>query len=542
MAFNDFEEVVQFIKKHRQTSTWVEKAREHSRVLRALVLGEDFHKVLINQIEKIESTERAIARKKYSKDIRDVFERVNQPISSIFIASGGSVNNSMPEGVKRDKFVKSLAQFKGQKSLKKYLSEEFFSLGDVDPNGLIFVEYREDEDIFPTYKSINDIRYYRSNGQLLDVLLFEPKDITENNVSIKEWRLIDENKEWRIRERGEVFSEVEEFTFEHPFGMIPAVILSEYQETGTELRKSRLFPIEEVSKDYARDKSILTIYKFQNGFPKHGRFEAFCRSCNGVGKTGQGDKCTNCDGKGIIRKNDVTDTTILPMPIDNDAANVAPNHEWFVSPDLETWKQYKEDLVTHEESIEETQWGTKRVKEGKNETATGRFIDAQPIMNKLNVLTDNVEWADNQLARLVENWVNGEPVKESEYHETFGRRFIIESPDFILDKYNESRDKGSNNTILDKLLDEYFLSIYQTNPIMLEQIMKKRQVEPFIHMSVTEVNDIFGLIEASRKTLFVDFWEQADTTKDVDTLKTEFDKYTGNKIIKEIPPAPSFYV
>jgi len=175
MAFQSEEEVIDFIKKHQNTEKWVTVARENHKVLSALVLGKKFHEVLIRRIEKIESADRAVARAKYSKDIRDLFDRVMQPRNGVFTASGGSVMDDMPKGKNKEKFFKSIKHFKGQKSIRQYLAENFFRLEDTDPNGILFLEYISNKNIFPTYKSIDDIRYYKSNGQLLKVLLFEPK-------------------------------------------------------------------------------------------------------------------------------------------------------------------------------------------------------------------------------------------------------------------------------------------------------------------------------------------------------------------------------
>jgi len=521
MEFKDDKEVIDFIKKHNKVQKWVSDARTNHKTLSALILGKDFHEVLIEKIEKIESADRSVARKKYSKDIRDMFDRVMQPRANVFTASGGSVHNDITNKQQKEKFIESLAHFKGQKSIKKYLSEDFFRLGDTDPNGLLFLEYVEDKDIWPTYKSINDIRYYESNGQLLNVLLFEPKSVQKDKLSFMIWRVVDDKKDWYVVQSGSTYTVNEEKSFEHPFGNIPATILSDRQSTGSELRISSVFPIEELSKDYARDKSVLTIYKFQSGFPIQWRYIKECRTCQGIGKTGE-EKCKICNGSGEMLKRDVTDIQTIEMPRDSDSAIITPNVAGFVSPDLETWGQYKTDLRDNEELIDSTMWGTKRIKEGGNETATGRFIDVQPVKNKLDTFSDNAEWTDNTLSKWVENWVNGQPKEKSEYYKSYGRRFIIESPNELEEKYNNARDKGANNTILDKLLDEWILSVYQNNPILLEEMQKKRLVEPYIHQSIDQVNLIFGAKEANTKVLFVKFWEMADKSKTVEQLTKEF--------------------
>ena len=191
---------------------------------------------------------------------------------------------------------------------------------------------------------------------------------------------------------------------------MPAIILSDVQKLGTETRLTPLFPIEELSKDYARDKSILTVYKFLQGFPIHWRYTQQCRPCVGTGKTGT-KTCGVCNGKGILGRNDVTDVLNLPMPREGDT-KIAPDLAGFVSPDLKTWEQYNSDQVMFEEKMENTLWGTHRVRNNNNnnsETATGRYIDVQPVMNKLNDFSDNVEWVHNELANWVIKWIQGNP-------------------------------------------------------------------------------------------------------------------------------------
>jgi len=527
--FKDESEVIAFINKHRKTQPWVDEARKNSKKLRALVTGEKFKEVLITKIEQIESERRQVARKRYSKDIRDMFERIFQPRQNVFSASGGSVSIKIDDKKKKDKFLKTLANFKGQKPIKKYLAESYFQLVDTDPNGVIFLEYFKTKDIYPAYKAIDDIRYYESKGQLLNVILFEPKQVGGMDVSkgIKAkhiWRVVDAKRDWLVQQDGETFTVLK--SFEHPFGEVPGVILSDKQATGSELRYSPVFPIEALAEDQARDKSILTIYKFQHGFPRHWRYRQPCRQCHGTGKSGDGDEiCKVCNGKGEIMRNDATDVMTLDLPTDKDDAIVTPDVEGFTSPDFQTWTQYKEDLDSREVEMFSTAWGTERVKAGGNETATGRFIDVQPIMNKLNDYADTVEFIHNTLADWAVNWLFGAPQSTDRYHITYGRRFIIEGPDVILEKYEEARTKGSNNTILDKLLDEYLLSKYQNDPRMLNEANKKRQVEPYVHQSIDQVNTIFGAVEANKKVLFVDFWEQAKKDKPVEELKKDWADY-----------------
>jgi hypothetical protein len=546
MKIFDSTTVLEELNKHQTAEKWVNSARENSRVLKALVTGDGFHEELISKIEHLESDQRSTARRKYSKDIRDLFFRVTKKRDNVFQATGGSEEIKIEGETYKTQFIDTLEKFKGGKSINKYLSENYFRQLDTDPNGVIFIEYKTEKgegeklEIYPTYKSINHIRFYESDGQKCEYIIFEPvKKVVGNGIVIY-WRVVDSKTDWSIKQVGNLFVIDTEKTFEHPFGECPAVILSDFIKVGHKDRLSPLTPIVELAKDYARDKSILTIYKFQNGFPKHWQYVTQCRYCHGTGKTGQQKTvCSGCSGTGILTRKDVTDSINLSTPKENDPI-IAPNIAGFIQPDLATWKQYKEDLKDAEGVIERTLWGTMEVN-GTNETATGRFIDVQPITNELNRLTDTVEWIHNTIANWVANAIV--PTKKKEviaFHKSYGRRFIIESPDIILERYETSRKAGENTTVLDKLLQEFILSKYKTDPFMQEQMLKKASVEPYIHYTIEQINSIFGKKEAYKKAVFGDFWLNVDQTKTVDVINSEFVVYfnkmaTENSMIIQAP-------
>lgn len=526
------EEVIKLIEDNRKAPNWLLEARKNHKTYKALVYGDNFLEELIQRIEKLESADRAQARKKYSKDIRDMFHRVFEPRENVFNASGGSKDIEVPSNQNREKLLEHLSQYKGNKSIHQYLSEYYFQLLDVDPNGVIFTEYKDDEKIYPTYKSIDAIRNYVSDGQNVEWIIFEPEIVVKKGgLSYQKWRVVDDKNDWCIIETNGQFAISKEKSFNHPFGKAPAIILSGYQKVGSELRLSPLFPIEELAKDYARDKSVLTLYKFLNGFPIHWRYRQQCRTCRGVGKTGKNpeDKCSVCDGKGYLGKSDVTDIMEVNIPEREEDKILAPNLAGFISPDLETWKQYNEELNKSEKLIHNTIWGTKDAANGGGETATGRFIDVQPVINRLSKMSDSVEWFHNQLQQFVLNWVENNPQTKSVARVSYGKGFIIEGADVLLERYDTNRSKGSNVTILDRLLLEYITAKYRTAPKMLENALKKAELEPYVHLSFKETKDIFGDKAAEKKDLFHSFWEEADKNKPLEVLKSEFATYITKK-------------
>lgn len=531
MVFKDEQEVKETIAKYIKAPKWVLQSRIAHKELNALVTGENFTELLIKKFEKIESQDRMVARERYSKDIRDLFSRVYAPRDNVFRASGGSVSDDFKSETQKDKYIKASKDYKGQKNIKQYLSESFFELADTDPNGLIFTEYVGDTDIYPTYKSINDIRVYKSNGQLCEFVIFEPTDVVINEMPCKKWRVVDDAKEYSFIQKGDELFHNELDSFTHPFGIVPAVILSSKQKTGSELRISNLFPVIALAKLYAVGKSVYTIYDVQCGFPDRWRYEKTCRTCHGTGKTGDGI-CGACSGK----SRDVTDINVLEPPREDDP--ILPAMSGFESPDLEWLKWKQEELEKQEDKIDATVWGTKRISEGGNETATGRFIDIQPVENKLNKDSKLVEWVHNQLSIYVQSWVANQPILDNQFYTAYGYRFIIESQDAIIERYSKSRQEGDNITILDKALDEVILVKNQNNPQALKIAQKKRIVEPYVHNSIKEVFEMFGSRESAKKVIFVSFWEQADTDKDVEALKKDFNTFFEATDLGKPKPEP----
>jgi len=536
------DEAIELVENSQTTPEYITAGREMACELFALVQGDKFKEELIKRIEKIESTEKSIARKKYSRNVADFFERLLQPIGNIYSSTGGNKQYDITTDSIKKEVLTSLSNISGNQSLEKWLRQTWMPLYHTDPNGLIMYEYKGEE-IYPTYKSINVIRDYKPKGQNVDWLLFEPYDLKINGTQYKAWRLIDDENDRTILQLGNNFKLSEEFTFQHPFGKVPAIVNSDIQKLGYDWRVSPIDKIVELCKEYARDQSIKTIYKFQNGFPIHWRYVSSCRSCAGTGKLGNGDICGNCDGKGHLTSSDVTDMVTMPIP-DVDDPVLAPNIAGYITPDLDTWTQYNTELELLENYAYRTHWNViaSNDAEGQAETATGRFIDLQPQINKLNEYADTAEWVEWQMTEFLINFIDQNKNKaEALSFINYGRRFILESADTILEKYHTSKDNGDNDTIKDRLLNEYITAKYKNDPKHLRVELLKSVVEPYIHYDLEEITKTFGEKEAARKAMFNKWWTiEANKDSEAKTLIESYNKYFNtNYEVKENEEASS---
>lgn len=537
MTFLTDEDAIAELKEHLAVKQCFLDMREDSKELKSLVNGTGFIDELINKIEGLESEKKAKARKKYSKDVQGFFRRLFQPIDNIYYATGGLKDYSSVKKSFQSEFISKIANISDNKPLSEWIQTYAIQLFNTDPNGLIFLEYttKDDFDIYPTYKSINNIRYYKSKGQLLDYLIFEPK--TKDNKQY--WRIVDDKFDRTFERDGETFTLIEKDSFEHPFGNVPAIICSNISIAGEEKKLSAISNIISDAKEYARDQSFLTLYKIYKGNPIFWRYVSFCRSCSGTGK--QSDKaCTDCDGHGkYVSKGDVTDVVELPIPTDKETPNIAPDIAGFISPDLNVWEQYNKELEKQEKLMYKTHWGTNYGMDGVQgmKTATEVTFDKQPLENQLNKYADFAEFIEWKLSEWIVNAYDlSKDRKESVITVNLGRRYIIDSYDVLLERYEKSVEAGENNTILDKLFLEYLGAKYRNNPVDLQSNLLKARIEPYLHTPLMTVNTIFGQEEAQRKVLFQKWWNEQAIMKDEKTMMSEFNAWfeLNKKITKTI--------
>lgn len=509
MIFKDDNQAIEYIKKNLEVSKEFKIMRENSKELRALVNGENFIDELICKIEGIESETKAKAREKYSRDIQDLFERLFQPISNIYYASGGVKEYDVKVEATKKEYLSKIANIRDGKPLSEWVQDFAISLLNTDPNGVLFLEYKTNPnlDVYPTYKSIDSIRNYEEKGQTIEWILFEPKTKDEKTY----WRIVDDLTDRTFIQNGKEFILSEEKTFKHLFGSVPALICSNIVVPGSRVRKSSIHKLIGLAKEIARDQSFLTLYKIYKGNPIFWKYVQYCADCSGTGTSGE-TTCTKCNGKGIVTsKSDVTDVVTLPLPEDKDAPIITPNIAGYISPDLDVWKKFEETLELNEKIIYKTHWGTNYGYQDVNgiKTATEVNADKQPLENRLNKYADFAEYIEWKFSEWILNLYDlAKPRNESKTTINLGRRYIVESYDAILERYEKSRLAGENSVVLDKLFSEYLGAKYRNNPIDLQINLVKSKVEPYLHLPVSQVQSIFGNIEVQRKVLFQNYWQK----------------------------------
>ena len=537
MIFENDEAVIAYVELNsKHVPDWVKKARDYSKELCALVEGENFADELINKIEFIESEDKTKARKKYSRDIRDMFSRLSSPIQNVFSSIGAVKDYQNGEYTLSESNTKTLlsmvSNVRDNKSIEKYIETKWMPLYHTDPSGVLYIQYvtQPKLKVYPTYQSIHTIRTYTPCGQLVENILFEPIDKKDINSITKVWVVVDDKKQYTVNQSGETFTIDNDptKTFEHPFGRVPVIINSDLTDKYGN-RKSPFDIVLPAAKEYARDLSIKTIYKFLQGFPKHWRREMICASCHGTRKNGD-DVCAQCSPKGNTGKADITDIAILPFNPDIPNTIKGDDVMGFNSPDLETWKQFTSELELLENMIYESMWGvvSKNKVNPVEKTATQIYYDSQPQIQQLNKYADTAEWIEWTITEWAANAIDpAKPKDEQISLIVYGRRYILEGIDTIQLKYESAKKAGENSVVLDSIFDELLTVKFKNDAEWMKTELKKARCEPYLHYSVEQIYTFFGAEEVSRKMYFQDWWKNltsSDMQKDSKQLQAKFNE------------------
>ena len=512
------------ILKERPNKDIVDEAQKTAALIRMHVLGIGLDEYIV-RINSFENDDQYAVRKKYGRSNRDLFERLCRPIDKVFSARGGSVYYNLPKN-EDESFKQVLRNVENGLSLRKWIQQYWEKAYEVDPMGLVFVEIDERGEAYPVYKSTASIYDYRLNGRRLDYVVFDTGEKTEAGNRI--FRVVDDARDVRVSYDGASISELDSFT--NWFGYVPAMINSDIPVFGTEMYQSPLNNVIELADEYLRETSVKSVYKLMHGFPKSWKYGMACDKCNGTGFDG-GETCPSCKGTKVRLKTDVSDSIILPVPEANDP-KIAPDVAGYISPDIVAWAHMSDELKELENLMFETLWGTHQLEQAENNTATGKFIDTQPVNEKLSDFSAAAEKIETFITDCIGQYFYAAAYKGASVN--YGRRFTIESPDTIWEKYDIARKNMSPVSALDALLREYLYAKYENNSLELIRELKKIDLEPFIHYSPVNVQSLqIAEIDYIKKVYFTE-WSKTVTENEwiyspVETLNTKFNTWIQEK-------------
>ena len=123
----------------------------------------------------------------------------------------------------------------------------------------------------------------------------------------------------------------------------------------------------------------------------------------------------------------------------------------------------------------------------------------------------------------------------------YGRRFMLEGPDVLWEKYQDAKLKGVAISALDDMLYDYYEAKYGTDPVKLYIMQKLTKVEPFVHMVAEKVKALgVGSLVLNQK-IFYGEWlsmlSQAELTAlDEQQLRDSLKEYAA---AQEMAPEPT---
>ena len=483
-------------------------ATEYSNTIKRHTKGGRLLEKYLSQINEYENAAQFKLRQKFAISNKFVTSKLLRPADNLWRSKGGSTKTDIPETFEKQ-FAVEIA------GVSKYMRSEWFDAFINDPNGVSLVvnsdkqfDEKEGRGIL-NYKFIpseNIIEILFSGDTIIEILILTGVEI-KDETQIEKYLYISDEQIGTYEKRGDDVFEIELKT--NPLKRVPAVVNSTLKTIEKEIYISEIDNEIELLNSFVRKNSVKEIFEFLHGFPKFWQYVEPCDVCNGTKQVehehGNGSMgysvCPKCNGIGHFGKTDVADVLNIAMPETGDET-IANQPMGFEIPPVDTWEQMRFELDWLWDIIFNSQWGTTVIK-GQNETATGRFIDVQPVVNKLNEYADQMQRVFNELGDLVGRIIA--PNTFNGFYHVIGRNFIIETPAAALERYETARGNGSNVNVLNHLLEQYYLSEFANNDNQFRIKTKLINVEPFPHNTVAEVLE-FANDDDKRAKLFYSKW------------------------------------
>ena len=528
------EDQVKILVKDDKEDKWIKEAREQSKLLKMHYYGTGLTEYL-TKIQSLENDTQVNLRRKYAISNEALISSLLRPVDNAWSAKGGLINVDASDSQK-DQINEAVQDTEHHRTVKDYLKNIWFDRFLTDPNGLLFMEVKKDgSKTYPVYKSIFDINKMRVKGIYPEYIKFEADVTIADDIEFKDpekvrkyYWVVDDAYYYRVLKAFNTVEIVEQIP--NSFGCVPAIQNSPIFNTETRIKVSPIHKQLGLLESYLIDNSINNIYKKLHGFPVFWFYTGKCESCKGTGHI-DGETCQDCNGSKQSMKRDVSDGIPLATPADADAPTIAPDIAGYIQPALETWTQQREELEHLTNLLYFSMWGT-TVERIENETATGRFIDAQPVMNRLEEFSDIFEVIHKSVLELYSKFYF--PTSDIGIHVSYGRRYLIETPDQLWKKYTDTLANGADDSSKDLQLSQYYEAEFQSDELMKDYFLKLMKIEPLVHYNVEDVLKMNVDQEIKNmKVAFTD-WKHTITPmevvdKDRESLVNDLKQFTDDK-------------
>jgi hypothetical protein len=516
---------LELIIKNNPNKQLVDNAQAYCKKLQLNVLGVGINSALTIE-DYFESTDIFNVRNKNATSNADLFERILHREEMVFTAKGGATFYVGLNDNQNKLFDGLLDEIRFSMPIRKWIKEFALQAYRVDPMSVLFVEMDGNGKPYPTYKSSSCIYDYLPNGRQLEYVCFKlsvsearqfltdagidysiyPELIGTGNITLSDkatnfYRFIDDGEDRIVRATGVI--EILD-TKKLPFLSVPGIIASDIIDFMN--NQNFLSPLNktiELATTYLKDRSIRDLSKKYSGFPKAYEPLLQCGMCKGTG-TLAAKPCPECTtpgadrGTGYKLRTKVSDIARFAMPKDGQSGSFDPSRFFgYITPDIQTWDKQDTSLNDIESAVMDTYWGTNSsqsttgptvsggTKSTFHETATKTLADLQPIYARLNKTADWAENTENALCNFIGYAKFKGTFKKSS--RTYGRYYILETPDELMEQYLDMKTKGAPQTTLFDVLRKYYHAVYENDGMQLNIKLKLIDVEPFVHQTIVQV-------------------------------------------------------
>lgn len=542
----------------------VVKGQRKSKMLRMHMYGEGLEDC-IKQIEGFEKMWIKKLRVQYARSNKDLFSRLGRAVDKVFSARGGSTYYNLSAAQER-RAVALSGNIRDGYNIKDWLENFWQAHYKDDPCGVIMMELLPEQQArlarregrsftYPTYKSIMAIHDYLPKGVMLEYISFqlEKDELIEHGYREDQevYRVVDDAKDYYvIVERSADKVTVDESkTIPNYFGKVPAIINSDIVDP--ECKKGFLSIYDDIvplANEFLLKGSIKITSDFRHGFPKYAEFADDCPDCNGEGVR-DGDDCGGCKGSGKVIRLRPTDDKLMSWP-DKDQHKILPSETGgYIEPSKVFYEIAVSDMNMLENYMCLTMWGvTSRIKtqglnvnaDGVAKTATEELMEIKPQADRLTHISKSAEKRHRFILDLVIQMMIEPAYKGASVN--YGRRYMLEGPDALWDKYEKARKAGVSISALNDLLLEYYEAKYASDPVKLAVQTKLIAVEPMVHYKASEVGP-FRLSEEDYKAkIFYSDWLAAQPSgfiygSTAQQLRDSLYKYAAGKTLAAPEPA-----
>jgi hypothetical protein len=357
----------------------------------------------------------------------------------------------------------------------------------------------------------------------------------DNGNRTKHYRVIDDFADYHFVEKnGNIklstklvendLGEFEEVTDVIPniWGYVPAIQPSQLTKRVDNDTLKKSF-IEETMSDADAYLSVSNDHAVSVKLHQHPIFYAYdatCDMCSGTGYVEQDNaqiECGTCKNSGSIPfwKKDTTQGISVPAPREEEEWTSVTTPAGYINIDNETILNQIVEMKRDEALIEKGALGTDGVlaSEKKQETATGKEIDTQPLFDTLTSFSNNGQFNEQFLtdalgvARYNDSNETGKRYEGSLI--LWGKQFFVRSTQVIEKEYLESKKAGAPDYFLKGLLEELNFTKYDNNPKAKQRSVILSILEPFVVKTVEEVKLLdVDAVDLTLKTYFNDFIER----------------------------------